>query len=451
MSVWDVKADALHKEFFGPSGYGALGGAIDPADPNVMVGQGCEWRIDPKTGRAACLGTITRDGMEVSRFATGPNGKTYLAVTPGWAFNTAPLRIYERVGDADYKLRTVVTYLDKAGNELGAGGHGQKLPVAQTIVWTDENGDGVRQEGETVSRADGELRFSGWYMSLTPEMAIYSKDLQFKLAGFTARGAPKYDLSRPMKMPAAGFGSADGRFVLAGGEYAASHAWMTCYDIASGKALWKYPDTFVGVHGSHNAPPGEPGLVRGSFNPCGSVKLPEPVGNVWVIPTNVGEWHVLTEGGYYLTGLFQGDPLKVRWPERATPGAAMDGVPPGMGGEDFGGSATLALDGKLYLQAGKTAYWNVEVTGLETVKALAGGSVRIAEPLTKQAAALREQYLQAATAGRSLTIRKGTPTFTGDLSKDFGGAKCCSSPSSRTPPSAPPPRGTRRPSTWRGT
>ena len=41
-----------------------------------------------------------------------------------------------------------------------------------------------------------------------------------------------------------------------------------------------------------------------------------------------------------------------------------------MGGEDFGGTITLADDGKLYIQAGKTAYWNLEVTGLDTVRAI---------------------------------------------------------------------------------
>jgi hypothetical protein len=423
VSVWDTKTNTLHNEFFGPSGYGALGGAIDPADPNIMVGQGCEWRIDPATGRATCLGTITRDGMEVSRFAIGPNGKTYLAVASTWAFNTAPLNIYERLGDAQYQLRTVIYYVDKDGKELPTGGHGQKLPVAKTVVWADENGDGERQENEIVSRGDGELRFSGWYMSLTPEMAIYAKDFQFKLAGFTGCGAPKYDLSKPTQMPAAGFGSADGRLVLHGGEYGVSHGWMTCYDIASGKALWRYPDTFVGVHGSHNAPPGEVGLIRGSFNPCGSIKLPEPIGNAWIIPTNVGEWHILTESGYYLTGLFEGDPLKVRWPEKAIPGAVLDTVPPGMGGEDFGGSVTLAKDGKLYLQAGKTAFWNIEVVGLESVKALGGGNIRISPEQSRQAVAIREQELQVATAGQSLVIHKGTANFTGDLGRDFPGAQ----------------------------
>ena len=47
---------------------------------------------------------------------------------------------------------------------------------------------------------------------------------------------------------------------------AQSNSWSTCYDIASGQRALDYPDTFVGVHGSHNAPPPEVGLIRGSFH-----------------------------------------------------------------------------------------------------------------------------------------------------------------------------------------
>ena len=91
-SCWDTKSGQLVKEFFGPTTYGALGGAINPQDPYLMVGQGCEWRIDPQTGRADCLGVITRDGMEVSRFGIGSNGKLYLAVATRWTFELASSR-----------------------------------------------------------------------------------------------------------------------------------------------------------------------------------------------------------------------------------------------------------------------------------------------------------------------------------------------------------------------
>lgn len=405
MSVWDTATGKHLTEFFGPTTYGALGGAINPVDPSLMIGAGSEWRIDPKTGKAACLGTITRDGMENSRFGIGANGKLYLAVAPGWNHGSDKVRIFERLGDAQYKLRGMFLY-EGSGN------------TAKTRYWADENGDEQQQENE-ITTVNGQLAFSGWYMYLAPDLSFYSGKQQFKVTGFTACGAPKYDLTQPTTMPIAGMGSADGRFVFSHGEYNQNNTWNNCYDIATGKLRWQYPDNFVGVHGSHNAVPPEVGMIRGSFGPCGTAKLPAPIGNIWVIATNVGEWHILTEDGYYLAKLFQGDPMKITWPEKAIPGAILDNVPPGMGGEDFGGSISYAQDGKLYLQAGKTGFWNVEVTGLDTVQAIKGTTVAINANDIKLAQKFRESYLQEAVGIARLTLKKATPTFTGNLEKDF--------------------------------
>jgi hypothetical protein len=422
ISVWDPQTGRLVNEFFGPTSYGALGGAICPTDPNVMAGQGCEWRLDPQTGRARCTAVITRDGMENARFAVGANGRVYLAVAGNWAYNAGPLKIYERLGDANYQVRTVVFYADKEGRELPPSGHGQTGKAARTMVWSDANGDGQRQP-EEISGTDGELRFSTWYMNVTPDLTLYSGTSQFRVSGFTACGAPRYDLSNPTRMPMSGLGSADGRLVLRGGSYGETHTLFTCADIATGRTLWTYPDNFNGVHGSHNACPPTVGMIRGSFGPCGAAKLPKPAGNVWVIPTNVGEWHILTEDGFYLTRLFEGDPMKTTWPEQAVPGADMAHCPPGMGGEDFGGSIAQGPDGKLYVQAGKTAFWNLEVTGLETVTALAGATVKVSEKDVAQSRQLREQQLQAAVGTRRVAVKRLTPKFTGNLENDFKGAE----------------------------
>jgi outer membrane protein assembly factor BamB len=412
ISVWDVESGKFVREFFGPSTYGALGGAINPLDPAVMVGQGCEWRLDPQTGRATCLGTITRDGMENSRFGVGANGRLYLAVAGGWAFHSSAIRIFERVADADYKLRATFQYEGKD-------------KAAKTLCWADEDGDGQQQANEATT-ADGHIRFSGWYMHFTPDMTFYAESRQYKVKGFTACGAPKYDLAHPVPTPGLGLGSADGTCVLSQGAYGESSSWYACFDIASGKKLWTYPDNFVGVHGSHQACPPVVGMIRGSFGPCGTAKLPAPIGNVWVIATNVGEWHILTHDGFYLTRLFQGDPMKIKWPEKAVPGAVMDDTPPGMGGEDFGGSICLARDGKLYVQAGKTGFWNLEVVGLDTVRTLPGSQVSISAVEVKQAEQIRVQLLQAAVGTRKLMIKKRTPGESGNFDQDFAGAEIAS-------------------------
>ncbi|HUU11672.1 MAG TPA: hypothetical protein VM431_14190 [Phycisphaerae bacterium] len=415
ISVWDTQTGQLVKELFGPTAYGALGGAISPLDPYMMVGHGCEWRIDPKTGRDTCVAVITRSGMSNSRLAVANGGRLYLATTPGWAYNAAPVSIFERTGDGEYKLRTVIDYERE--------GDGKDKKITHTLVWADANGDGQRQDDEIVSRVAREIRVSGWYMGMTPDLTFYGGDRQFKVTGFTACGAPRYDLAQGVKMPVAGLGSADGRLVLKHGDYGVDHGLYECHDIASGKLLWTYPDNFVGVHGSHRACAPVVGMIRGSYTPCGAAKLADPVGNIWVIPTNVGEWHILTERGYYLTRLFQPDPLKVEWPPDAVPGAILDNCPCGMGGEDFGGSIVQNQDGRLFVQAGKTAFWNAQVVGLDTIRAIKGGKVAIGDDDVKKAEAIRAAQLQAVVGTRRATVRKMTPAFTGDFEKDFRGAE----------------------------
>ncbi len=421
-SAWKTQDGAFVKEFFGASSYGALGGAICPTDPHVMIGQSAEWRIDPQTGKAVCLAVITAEDLSNARFATGTNGRTYLFTAANWAFNSGPVSIFERLGDAQWKLRGALYYVDKDDKELPVSGHGGAFDPARTMVWADANDNGQRDAGESTGVA-GKLIFSGWYMSITADLSLHCGGSQFRCTGFTACGAPQWDLSKPVAMPAAGLGSSDGRLVLAGGGNNEDHARFTCFDIATGKQLWWYPDNFNGVHGSHKAPPPEAGLIRGAFNPCGTAKLPEPIGNIWVIPSNIGEWHVLTERGFYLSRVFQGDPMRMKFPEQAVPGALMNDCPPGMGGEDFGGSICLAKDGKLYLQAGKTGYWNIEVANLDKVQQLKGGAITISEKEVLLAQKCKEQVIQANAGVAKMRVAKGTPTFAGNLEKDFAGAE----------------------------
>jgi len=426
VSVWDTRSGAFVMEFFGAASYGATGAAINPLDPYLMVGQGCEWRIDPATGRSVCLGTITRHGMGISRFGTGPNNRLYLAVTPHFLHGDFPIRIYERLGDANYKLRAMLRQITKDSPEKG-----RKL--RQVEVWSDANDDAEEQADE-VKRYDIDLGGwpAGWYMAMTQDLTFYGSLYQVKVTGWTPCGAPLYDLSQAKRLPAAadvghrggmgahrGHGSADGRFMLYNGAYGEDHSTVDCWEIDSGRLVWTYPSNFTGVHGSHRACGPETGMIRGAYDIVGAARLPAPVGNIWVIPTNKGEWHILTEKGFYLTRLFEGDPMKNVWPEQAVPGASLDTCPPGAGEEAFGGSISQHPDGRLSVQAGHISYWNCEVVGLDRVRALPGGSITITEQDVAQAAAYREKYLQQSVAAKRLVAARATPVFTGDLDKDF--------------------------------
>jgi len=419
-SVWNNQTGAFVREFFGSTHYGASGGAISPDDPNLMLGESCEWRLDPATGRAECLGTIEDGGSRdwnslfhnFARFCRGSNGKPYLAVTLG-----TETHVWERTGDATYVLRSTFGRNDKDRT---------------TVFWSDENGDQQKQDNETTV-VPTLMSFNGylnWSSGLNTDLTLYAGALDpktnrwdrgacIKLAGFTACGAPKWDTANLRALPAleGPMPSPDNALVL---SCDSEKQLFNCYDVASGKLRWSYPNTFHGVHGSHNAPEPQTGLIRGAFGTVGSATLPDPVGDAWVINTNVGEWHMLTRDGFYLTRLFQGDFTKVQWPEKAVPGAVLDNVPCGEGGEDFGGSIAQGKDAKLYLTAGKTANWNVEVVGLETVKALDSGKIRIDENDLKLAQAIRAEQVQMSAGMHRREVRKMTPAFTGDIAKDFG-------------------------------
>ncbi len=304
-------------------------------------------------------------------------------------------------------------------------------------VWSDANDDG-KEQPEEVKSYDIDLQgwLMGWYMPMTPDLTFYGSLYQVKVTGWTACGAPLYDLAQAKKLPGPadaknrggmgaqhGHGSADGKFMLWNGGYGEDHTTVDCYDIASGKKMWTYPSNFTGVHGSHRAVAPEVGMIRGAYDITGSATLSAPVGNIWVIPTNKGEWHVLTEKGFYLTKLFEGDPMKNTWPEQAVPGVSLDTCPPGAGEEAFGGSITQGTDGKLSVQAGHVSYWNAEVVGLDTIRALPGGKVALSDQDVATAATWRERYMHEATATKRLVAKKATPVFTGDVTKDFAGSE----------------------------
>ncbi|MFW5856686.1 MAG: PQQ-binding-like beta-propeller repeat protein, partial [Planctomycetota bacterium] len=381
-SRWNAADGTLEQEFFGPTHYGAGGGAISPRDPLTMVGNGCEWTLDAGTGRASCAGVIHRGRWHNARFGEGANGRLYLAIGGGW-HGHHPVYLYERKAAGDWALRSRLSPLMKEEGE----GRRKREVLGGMIVWADRNGDQEEQADE-IATYEKDLGgwIDGWYMPMAQDLSFCGSLFRIAPTGFTDCGAPIYNLDQATPLPhpedwnrrggmgaQRGHGSEDGDLVIYNGHYGAGHSDFVCYDIASGKEVWRYPNTFVGVHGGHRAPPPEVGLIRAAYDIVGTAKLPEPIGHIFVIPTDKGEWHILTGEGFYLTRLFQGNPMKINWPSPAAPGAVMDAVPPGMGAEDFGGSIIHTDDGALHVQAGKTAFINMKVVGLDTVQALGQG------------------------------------------------------------------------------
>jgi len=155
ISVWNLPDAALVKDFYGATHYGASGGAIDPLDPNVMVGVGCEWKLDPTTGRAICTGVFDRTTHGFAVFCPASNGRLYLAVNFEIAHFKSGIRIFERMGEGEYKLRA--EWRPDYGTQT-------------TTVWSDINGDG-KQDADEITTLPFTLQLHGsntWSANINP-------------------------------------------------------------------------------------------------------------------------------------------------------------------------------------------------------------------------------------------------------------------------------------------
>jgi hypothetical protein len=428
-SQWTAATGELVKEFFGPSAYGALGGAICPTDPLTMVGQGCEWKIDPETGHAACVGVVVRDcPWSNVRFGQAPDGRVLLAVTGWWLDGDQDIRIFERLGPGDWALRTTLgrIFNDPANRNSGLVG---------VRVWADANGDQAEQPDEV---AEHRIELGGWinrwYMPMNQKLVFTAGPYVVAPTGWTACGAPRYDFAQyepmnidPGEMAAnrlgadrGGIVSEDGTKVIFNAFYGVQHGENPCYDLTTGKRLFIYPSNYVGVHGGHSAPPAKQGLIRAAYDFVGTVEMPAPLGNLFFVGTDRGEWHILNDRGFYVSSLFEGDPMRIQWPAEAIPGANLNNIPPGMGAEDFGGSIIKATDGRIYVQCGKTAFINARLDGLETAREIPGGTLSIGNAELVQAERFKAKYLSVGDSAAEWTAPRREVAFTGDPRRDFG-------------------------------
>jgi hypothetical protein len=372
-SVWDTNGTQgkLLDEFFGSPVSSAPDGAINPLDPDVMAAQNCEWRIDRKTGAATCLGVIARDQIfSGTHYAVGPNGHAYL-IASYFLQGGPPLRIFERLGDGDYKLRARVYATLEDGKEATVDDYPSDK-LKNTVFWADKNGDGKEQPDELTVVPE--------VLRIDPPSDLRNLDLQFRyesgetwmlpVVGWTSCGAPQYDPEKRRKLPPHTHSiSADGKLGLV--SKIDDRPVLACFDVESGRERWEVPST----HADVSAYETKDGRHHREELAGGGAYLPAPLKNVWAVGECGGRWRVVNEDGFILGHLFEPDDVK--WPAAAKPGADLSTADSRVSGV---GSLTQAANGKVYIEAGRDAYWNLELTGLEKVKALPGGKIAIPPP-----------------------------------------------------------------------
>lgn len=148
-----------------------------------------------------------------------------------------------------------------------------------------------------------------------------------------------------------------------------------------GKHLWSYPNQWSDVHGSHDAPLPEPGVMQGVMAFLGIAPFDDSA-DVFFVNGNHGRCFTLTSDGLYLDEAFVD--VRVSYLKNEYR----------LGGEIFGGSfARDAKSGKYFVQIGHGPYRIYELAGLDKVKRMSG---KLTVAKTQIAAAERQNLLHVA-------------------------------------------------------
>jgi hypothetical protein len=442
--AWDPGKNEVVIEKFGMPHYGGDGSGFDPENPRRWIGLGCFWDVDieGKTARPTHVLSLEEGHLgdyepqsyawfrEGGRNFVATRGKIALisevladgtvkdiAATAGthhfaYAFNWQPPQSYIDAFYAKWPEK-------RAGEKPGQKGDGK--PWSQRgmgVLWVDRNGDGEAQQaefdfcGDQIAYGDG--AWGHMQGSLTFYMPVANKT-QVKVAaikpkGFLANGVPDYPTldeaiasATPVSLTPGNKRSGvatvrdrAGRFLFN------SDPEMNAYG-ADGRHLWRYPNQWSDVHGSHDAPLPEPGVMQGAMAFLGIAPL-DDAADVVFVNGNHGRCFMLSTDGFYLDEAFVD--VRVSYLKNEYR----------LGGEIFGGSfGRDAKSGKYYVQIGHGPYRIYELEGFDTVKRQSGEL----EVTSVQIAAAERQSLRAAAAKQPSREATIPGTLTWDKSGKF--------------------------------
>ncbi len=368
ITAWSPEGKLVYEKI-GPPYYGSPGGGFDPQDGSVRVGQRLLWMNDaPRAVLSASGGHLNgkfaealnyrfvrRDGR---RFLVG-QGKGVLISEFREDGSLRDLAWIGNVRQLHYALRhRKDTILDA---EV------KRRPDAAAI-WIDANGNGDLDDAEfqfgPVGSRFGAFNWGTRVAGL--EFRVTGRDekgvdrlYNVTPAGYNRCGAPLFDLDAILR--AGTLVESNGDPVIGetlnfdgGLTTVAAEPFMLGIDPA-GRVLWRFPNRWVGVHGSQSAPLPRPGELQGVLFPLGTVPLPGG-GEVGAWIGNHGRIFFLTDDGMYLDELFS----DCRISELA--GAGL------IGGEPFGGVMEYdSSRNEVLLQAGNGGYRVYRIRGLDAI------------------------------------------------------------------------------------
>jgi len=243
------------------------------------------------------------------------------------------------------------------------------------FVWTDTNGDGIPQLSEVQVTVKTALRAGGDASCVGEDLSFNFNGYRLRSNGFTASGAPTYDINQLQAVPAlSGLSS----WTTEDGTAFTIKNTLLAPD---GKPLWEIRDPAPGVNRS--GAPRRPGVPVAQFEVMGRLKIAGE--DLFITNGNYGDWFVTTRDGLMPIWILGGPPGygHAHWtmPE-CIPGKTQL-IDMRMDAEDFCGTITRADDGHVYLIAGGNHNSIVRVDGFEGMVRLHGSLTVTPQDLEK--------------------------------------------------------------------
>lgn len=279
----------------------------------------------------------------------------------------------------------------------------QNRPLRSQFVWIDANGDGVVDDNEldvfSSEQANG-LEFKGYWRT------AYDSNLTQYLGTIGRKGKKRFLTVR--KWPVHKWNSVGAPVYKTGeakiiAEREITKSWspvpwansegksifnvtpLLCFD-KTGKELWSYPNQWSGVHGSHDAPKDENGLLVGTLKVIGSAKIDNGIGEVVAFNGNMGKAFFMTLDGLYIGSIFKDcrsapDSL----PDKPQRGVSI--INTTAGSEWFGGEFFQnKIDGKYYIgSSARNCQMLSQVTGFDTIRRIPHQKLTLTKAMHKLA------------------------------------------------------------------
>jgi outer membrane protein assembly factor BamB len=451
--AWDLGRNDVVLEKFGMPHYGGDGSGFDPENPRRWIGLGCFWDVDLERKTARPTHVLSNEEGHLGHYEPHSyawfreGGRTFvatrgkialisevlpdgsvkdIAATAGthlfsYAFHWAPPQAYI---DAFYARWPEKRAEEKPGQKGGAQPWSKR---GMGVLWVDRNGDGEAQQaefdfcGDQIAWGDG--AWGHLQHSLTFFMPVADKT-QVKVAalkpkGMLANGVPDYPTLDEALATATPVGltpgykrsgvatvrDRQGRFLFN------SDPEMNAY-AADGRHLWCYPNQWSDVHGSHDAPLPEPGVMQGTLAFLGIAPLDDH-SDVVFLNGNHGRCFLLSTDGIYLDEAFVD--VRVSYLKNEYR----------LGGEIFGGSfGRDTKSGRYLLQIGHGPYRIYELDGLDTLKRQGGplkvtaAQITAAERQNQRATAAKQHAREATLPGTLTWDKSGKFKAQADLRTD---------------------------------